>query len=79
MPGCRNLALQGGHYNIYMQIKDSIKYFDMPSEKFHLNNGDIKTIIAKQKNCTDFFLNKGTILRNLAFSRESTKVSGALW
>lgn len=42
-----------------MQRKDSIKYFDMPSEKLHLNNGDIKTIISKQKIVLIFFKIKG--------------------
>lgn len=38
---------KGGHCYIYMQMSGTIKYFDMTSEKFRLNHGDIETIISK--------------------------------
>lgn len=61
-----------------MQRKDAISYFDMPREKFHLNHGDIETIIPNKKRLLFFFKkNKRAILRNLAFSRGG-KVSEAL-
>lgn len=61
-----------------MQRRDAIKYFDMANEKFALFHGDIETIIFNGKIIVIFILTKKTILRDLAFSRES-KVSGSFW